>query len=190
MRSTGATFPPLPNKQYEIIYCDPPWEYGNKQHAGKGKPHTGGADTHYPVLKLADLKQLPVQDITYPPAALCFMWSSSPHLPQAIDLMRAWGFAYATVAFVWYKQKTNPGNYTMSECELCIVGKHNRIPERRGGRRNERQLISELRGAHSVKPNEARFRIERMFPNHARIELFARQTQTRWDVWGDAVTNV
>ena len=119
--------------------------------------------------------------------ALLFLWSSSPHLPQALDLLSAWGFAYATVAFVWDKQRANPGYYTLSQCELCVVGKRGRIPQPRGAR-NVRQFLSEMRGEHSAKPAEVRRRIEAMFPTQRKLELFARTAAEGWDCWGNEVT--
>ena len=170
---------------FEILYADPPWEYGNVQHNGKGRPTTGGAATHYPTMTIADLKRLDVPSITAPDA-LMFMWSSSPHLDQAVDLLRAWGFKWATVGFVWDKQRVNPGFYTMSQCELCLVGKRGRIPTPRGAR-NVRQFVSSLRGEHSEKPAEVRTRIEAMFPTQSKIELFARVRSPGWHAWGNEV---
>ena len=40
---------------------------------------------------------------------LLYMWTSSPHLDQAIKLGDGWGFDYKTIAFVWFKQNVNPG---------------------------------------------------------------------------------
>jgi N6-adenosine-specific RNA methylase IME4 len=120
---------------------------------------------------------------------LIFMWSSSPHLVQALELMKGWGFEYKTVAFVWDKQKVNPGYYTMSQVELCLVGKRGKIPIR--GSRNERQFLSEMRRSHSQKPDAVRDRIARMFPNVRKVELFARVATTGWSVWGNEVeTNI
>ena len=50
-----------------------------------------------------------------------------------------------------------------------------------------RQFISEMRGGHSSKPIEVRERIEQMFPTQRKIELFARDTATGWDSWGEGV---
>jgi N6-adenosine-specific RNA methylase IME4 len=173
--------------KYSIVYADPPWDYkGQKQHAGVGKPDTGAAVSHYDTMPIEDIKSMGVGDIVDNDASLLFLWSSSPHLPQALDVMYAWGFAWATVAFVWDKQKVNPGFYTMSQVELCLVGKMGKIPQPRGTR-NTRQLISEERGVHSAKPAEVRTRIEQMFPTQSKIELFARDTTPGWDVWGDGV---
>jgi N6-adenosine-specific RNA methylase IME4 len=173
-------------KKYSILYADPPWNYkGQKQHNGKGGKSTGSAAKHYGTLKLSDLKRLSVASVAAEDCLL-FLWSSSPHLDQAIDLMKSWGFKWATVGFVWDKQRVNPGFYTMSQCELCLIGKRGKIPKPRGAR-NIRQLVSELRGPHSVKPGEVRLRIERMFPELRKLELFARSAAPRWDCWGDEV---
>jgi N6-adenosine-specific RNA methylase IME4 len=138
-------------------------------------------------MKLAALKQLKVQDITAPDALL-FLWTSSPHLDQAIELMKAWGFSYTTIAFVWDKQKTNPSYYTLSQVEVCLVGKRGKIPTPRGSRK-ERQFISEMRGVHSKKPDEVRNRITRMFPTQRKLEMFARTAADGWSVWGNEVVS-
>ena len=174
------------NNKYSVIYCDPPWDYkGQKQHNGKGGKDTGGAIKHYDTVTLKDLKGLNVHTICEDDC-LMFMWTSSPHLDQAIDLMQAWGFKYATIAFVWDKQKVNPGFYTMSQCEICLVGKKGKIPQPRGAR-NVRQFISEMRGKHSEKPTAVRDRITEMFPTQKKIELFARNKTDGWDFWGNEV---
>ena len=173
----------FPTGTYEIIYADPPWDYkGQLQHAGAGSEDTGGAVCHYPTITLDDLKRLDVPSIAADDCLL-FMWATNPHLDQAIELGKAWGFAWATVAFVWDKVRVNPGFYTMSQCELCLVFKRGRIPAPRGAR-NVRQLVSEQRGAHSAKPDEVRRRIEAMFPDQSKIELFARAAAPGWDAWG------
>ena len=179
----GAPFAPLPPGPFEILYADPPWDYkGQLQHAGAGSRDTGGAVRHFPTLKLRDLCRLPIRDIAAE-QSLLFLWATSPHLDQAIDLGKAWGFDWATVAFVWDKERVNPGFYTMSQCELCLVFKRGRIPRPRGTR-NERQYLRQRRQRHSAKPEEARHRIERMFPTQRRIELFARGPTPGWTGWG------
>ena len=178
-----SLFPPLPTKKFEVLYADPPWDYkGQLQHNGAGGQETGGARKHYSTVTLDDLKQLDVPGISAD-ESLLFMWSSSPHLDQAIALGKAWGFAWATVAFVWNKMKTNPGFYTLSQCELCLVFRRGKIPAPRGAR-NIRQYVEVERGKHSEKPEEVRKRISAMFPHQAKIELFARNQSSGWYSWG------
>ena len=181
--NAGPAFPPLPSERFGIIYADPPWDYkGQLQHAGPASGDTGGAIRHYATVTLADLKKLPVGSLAAE-NCLLFLWATSPHLDQAIDLGKAWGFDWATVAFVWDKERVNPGSYTMSQCELCLVFRRGRIPTPRGAR-NERQLVRAERGPHSAKPEEVRRRIERMFPEQRKIELFARREVVGWTAWG------
>ena len=168
---------------FDIIYADPPWDYkGQLQHAGPGSEDTGGAVRHYSTVRLSDLKTLDVRSIAAEDSLL-FMWATSPHLDQAIELGKSWNFNWATVAFVWNKGRVNPGFYTLSQCELCLVFKRGRIPQPRGAR-DVRQLVTVERGPHSTKPEEVRKRIERMFPKQSRIELFARTTAPGWRSWG------
>lgn len=189
----SVEFPPLEHVaksgRYGIIYADPPWDYkGQLQHAGPGSGDSGGAIRHYSTVRLPDLMQLEVASIAAEDSLL-FLWATSPHLDQAIDLGKAWGFDWATVAFVWDKQRVNPGFYTMSQCELCLVFKRGRIPTPRGAR-NVRQLVSERRSEHSRKPAEVRRRIEAMFPDQRKIELFARDIDVPgWDTWGEEISH-
>ena len=186
-------FPQLPNKTYSIIYADPPWHYNGKMQfdrSGTTKENPNwqrdifisSACFKYPTLPTKDLMTLPIENIAEDDALL-FMWSSSPHLEQAISLGKAWGFEYKTVVFVWNKMNHNPGQYTLSYCELCLLFKRGRIPKPRGAR-NVKQLLEEPRGVHSQKPEEIARRIEKMFPIQSKIELFARHRRKGWDVWG------
>jgi N6-adenosine-specific RNA methylase IME4 len=188
METNRLTDIPLPTTKYSIIYADPPWDYkGQLQHNGAGGKDTGGATRHYHTETTQTMKKWGICDIAED-NCLLFMWASSPHLDQAIELGKAWGFKWATVAFVWYKQKTNPGFYTLSECELCLVFKKGKIPTPRGSRKI-RQMVSSLREHHSKKPIEVRHRIEQMFPCQKKIELFAREKADGWDCWGNEVDN-
>lgn len=188
-----SLFPPLPHKKYDIIYADPPWHYNGKlqfDKSSKDKENIdfsknifiSSASFQYPTLKIDELKKLHLPQIAKDDCLL-FMWSSSPHLEQAISLGRHWGFEYKTVAFVWDKMKHNPGQYTLSYCELCLVFKRGRIPKPRGAR-NIKQLVRVERTLHSQKPIEVLQNIEKMFPTQDKIELFARQTQVGWESWG------
>lgn len=186
-------YPDLPNEKYQIIYADPPWDYGGKMQFDKSsiKGENVGwkrdifisaANFKYPTIKTKDLKKIPIQQICADDCLL-FMWVTNPHLAQGIELGQAWGFEYKTVAFIWDKMNHNPGQYTLSNCEMCLVFKKGKIPTPRGAR-NIQQLVRAPRGAHSVKPNEVRENIVKMFPTQKKIELFARIKPEGWDVWG------
>jgi len=192
-------YPELPDKTFDIIYADPPWDYNGKMQfdkSGKGVDEINlsknifisSASFKYPTLKLDELKNIPVHDIAKD-NSLLFMWSTNPHLVQAMELGNAWGFEYRTVAFVWDKMTHNPGQYTLSNCELCLVFKGGKIPRPRGAR-NVQQLVRSARKKHSEKPIEVMQAIEKMFPTQDRIELFARQKVKGWSVWGLDMLNM
>ena len=186
-------YPPLPKEKYEIIYADPPWDYGGKmqydktaiksENVGfKKKIFISSAAFKYPTLKLNELKNLGVLKIAAE-NCLLFMWTTGPQLEKSIELGTAWGFEYRTVAFVWDKKIHNPGRYTLSQTEFVLVFKRGKIPTPRG-ERNIRQFISSPRGKHSEKPEEVILGITKMFPQQKKIELFARQNYIGWDNWG------
>ena len=183
----------LPKKKFDIIYADPPWHYNGKLQFDKSSKSSDMIDLKkkifvstsgfkYPTLKTSELMKIPIQKIAADDCLL-FMWTTNPHLEQAIELGKAWGFEYRTVAFIWDKMNHNPGKYTLSNCELCLLFKHGRIPTPRGAR-NIQQLVKSPRKKHSQKPIEVMEGIEKMFPHHKRIELFARKKTKGWSSWG------
>jgi len=188
-----SIFPKLPHKKFDIILADPPWHYNGKLQFDKSSIRKekidlsknifiSTSDFKYPTLKTSELMKLPVNEISKDDCIL-FMWTTSPHLTQAIELGKAWGFEYRTVAFVWDKMNHNPGQYTLSYCELCLLFKRGRIPRPRGAR-NVKQLIRSKRRKHSEKPIEVIQGITKMFPTQERIELFARKSIPGWTAWG------
>lgn len=186
-------YPPLPKEKYEVIYADPPWDYGGKMQYDRTsiksenigferKIFISSASFKYPTLKSDDLKKLNVASISSEDCLL-FMWTTGPQMANAVKLGEVWGFEYKTMAFVWDKQIHNPGRYTLSQTEFVLVFKKGKIPSPRGAR-NVRQLISLPRGNHSEKPEEIIRRITEMFPEQKKIELFARKNYVGWDNWG------
>lgn len=186
-------YPKLPNAKYQVIYADPPWDYGGKMQYDKTSIKTenigfekdifiSSAAFKYPTLKLKELTQLNVSTIADNDCIL-FMWTTGPQLQNAVKLGNAWGFEYKTVAFVWDKMVHNPGRYTLSQTEFVLVFKKGRFPTPRGAR-NIKQLVSVHRGKHSEKPIEIIRGITEMFPQQKKIELFARKNFIGWDNWG------
>ena len=177
-------------QKYSIIYADPPWRYQERTFSGNRVTHS--VEDHYATLTTDELKIWNVQSICEKDCLL-FMWTSNPHLAEAIDLGQAWGFKYVTVGFVWDKMRTTVGHYTLSQCELCLLFKRKggKIPRPRG-QRNVKQFLSVERGKHSAKPQEVHDRITKMFPSQMKFEMFARQEYCSpldegWDHWGNEI---
>jgi len=173
----------LPNKKYKILLIDPPWEYEDKAKAGNR-----GADSHYPVMSLEKIRNLPINDIADDDSIL-FLWATFPLLNQALYIIKAWEFEYKTVAFTWIKT-TNTGsffmgmgNWTRSNAELCLLATKGKPKRINGG---ISQIIkTTYNGIHSKKPDLVRNRIVQLCGDLPRIELFARTKVQGWDVWGN-----
>jgi N6-adenosine-specific RNA methylase IME4 len=175
-------------KKYQIIYADPPWKYGNT-----GGSKWSPASNYYKVMSFEEIKALKetlIDKIIDNNSCLLFLWVVSAELPKCIEVAQHWGFKYITVAFVWYKNRANVGNYTMSGCELCLLFKKGTIPKDRVRNPGQKQFFAESVSKHSRKPAEIRRRIEAMYPKSKKIELFAREKHLKWDVWGDEVHGI
>jgi N6-adenosine-specific RNA methylase IME4 len=172
--------------KYNIIYCDPPWQYRDKANAGKR-----GACHKYDVMTLEDIKRLDVPSLAADDCLLA-MWWVPPMPNEALEVVKAWGFKPKTMqGFTWHKlSKTGAkdhfgmGNYTRANAECCLFavrGKPKRICAA------VRSLIVAPVGRHSAKPDEARQRLVQLMGDVSRVELFARTAAPGWDVWGNQV---
>jgi len=180
----------LIDKQYELIYLDPPWAYNSK--ACHTTSFRGGACGHYNVMKMADLANLDFARVSAPNSVM-MMWGTAPMLPEQIKLMEHWGWKYKTIGFVWIKlnKKANsffmgPGAYTRANSEFVLIGVRGKYqaPEAR----NIFQPILSRLEQHSRKPDVARHRIELLYPQLLpRAEFFATEVSEGWDCYGFAI---
>jgi len=141
-------------------------------------------------MNTADICALPVKDITAENSIL-FMWATFPKIPDALEVIKAWGFTFKTVGFVWVKKNKKSdslfwgmGMWTRSNAEICLIalkGKPQRIDC------GVHQVIISPVEAHSKKPDEIRTRIIQLVGDLPKVELFARQAPPGWEVWGNQV---
>jgi N6-adenosine-specific RNA methylase IME4 len=182
------------NKKYQVIYADPPWKYDNNIDKAYTSKKTGfSIENHYPTMESKDIAELPIKDMADKDCAL-FIWTTDTHMPQALEVMKAWGFNYKNIAFVWEKQ-TNKGNpvsllspWTQKTYEICLFGTKGAMTKHKKDN-TIKQMVKAERLRHSQKPQEVADRIVRMFPECSRIELFARDAKEGWDVWGNEIEN-
>lgn len=168
--------PVLPTDKFRVIYADPPWSYGNTM-----PDYMGVQDDHYPVMKLREIAELPVRDMTADDAVL-FLWVTSPILEESFDVVRGWGFRYKA-SFVWDKVRHVMGHYNSVRHELLLVcTRGSCLPD---VARLFDSVQSIERGKHSQKPEEFRDIIDTIYPYGRRIELFARRPSEGWEVWGN-----
>jgi N6-adenosine-specific RNA methylase IME4 len=162
--------------QFDTIYADPAWDYGNKA-------TRAAAEDHYGTMSLDDIKDLPVAELAAE-QSLLYLWTTTSFLFDAFFVMREWGFEYKT-NIVWDKQTMGLGNYYRISHEHLLVGT-------RGGLRsngaNQLTVVPAPREKHSAKPHVFRDIIENTAPGNRRLELFAREQRPGWSVWGNQVS--
>lgn len=173
----------LVGEGYEVIYADPPWQYQDRN-------CNGSAEGHYSTMKLVDIMALPVSKIAAENAVL-LMWATWPLMPEAMQVIEAWGFKYKTIGFNWIKRNRSDcgfffglGRWTRGNAEPCLLATRGK-PKRVNNAVS--QLIFEPIGRHSAKPPVVRDRICELLGDKKRIELFARNRTPGWDVWGNEV---
>ncbi len=175
----------MTNKKYQIIYADPPWTYQN------GGVPQGGVNAQYKTMTLAEIKALPVRDISDNPSVL-LLWATFPQLAEALEVIKAWGFEYKTLGFSWLKTNKDGspvfgvGYYAKSNQEVCLLGVKGKAHSLVKSNKVSSVVITG-RTKHSEKPAIVRDKIIELFGDLPRIELFARQKTEGWDVWGNEV---
>lgn len=180
--------------QYGCILADPPWAY--QAWSGSALPQRD-SEPHYPTMQAAEIAALPVAQVAGKDCVL-FLWVTWPTLPQAMDLIKTWGFVYKTCAFNWTKANASQidmfrddvtpdmllGYWTRANTEPCLLATRGKPKRLDAG---VRQAIIEPRREHSRKPDCVRDRIERLVTGPY-LEMFARQSRPGWDSWGNETT--
>ena len=174
----------LPDGKYTVIYADPPWNYNDKQ-GGTISKRYGAAEKHYPSMNLISLKSMDIQRLSAKNAVL-FLWATSPLLPDALELCRAWDFQYKS-AFIWDKIKHNMGHYNSVRHEMLLIATKGKCTPQIPKLFNSVQTI-ERTAKHSEKPEKFREIIDTLYPEGNRIELFRRGKPVKnWVVWGNEI---
>jgi len=174
-------FTGLRKRHYGVLLVDPPWKFKTWSPKGKGR----SADRHYRTMNTADIHDMPVGELAAKDCVL-LMWTTWPHLLDALAVIEGWGFFYKTCGFVWVKVKANKpqignGYWTRANSEPCLLATRGH-PRRLN--RDVPQIIAEPRREHSRKPDCIRKHIERLVAGPY-LELFARSRRRGWDCWGD-----
>ena len=180
---------PFPDKKYDVIYADPPWDVmGGPRWASNGLSRP----LDYPTMKVDEIKAMPIKNIRANPCRL-FMWTINKYLKEAFEIMGAWGFDYSTT-LVWCKDPNGiglGGTFSITT-EFLLFGYCGKCQNKK---RHDTTWWKAKRGRHSRKPDVFRDLIDETFDGD-KIELFARPLTPMfpkmdgWDVWGDEVESV
>lgn len=198
MVAAGASVSATP-RRYRTIVADPPWPYSEgfvslgTNHTIRGRKRTPQErgpiqkkPLPYPSMSLAEIEALPLPALADDSCRL-FLWATMRYLPNAMDLLGAWGFTYKQT-IVWDKTPNfSPlgGSVAPNAAEFLIVATRGN-PERKGRWTTSVVRARKARTTHSRKPETFQDIIEQVSPGPY-LELFARRPRLGWDVWGNEV---
>lgn len=180
----------FPSK-YRVVIADPPWAY----RVARGE---GVSEEQYQLMTDEEIAAMPVPELAMKNCAL-FLWGTWPKLPEALDVMRAWGFEYVT-GFPWVKTATNHsrdkpaekitlsygvGYWVRGVSEYILIGRKGKVSAPR--LKGFMGLISpNLK--HSRKPDSVHEIAEAI--GGPCLELFARRARLGWTVFGNEIQDV
>jgi N6-adenosine-specific RNA methylase IME4 len=177
--------------RYPIVAADPAWRY----EGWNSDEATYDRGPRYPTMPLEEICALPVPDLATE-IALLLLWVPSAHLKQAFEVIGAWGFSHYCGESVWVKTdpdspdviKLDPapglGHWQRNQHESLLIARRGDFPQPPPHLRLPSVFFAPRRG-HSVKPDEPYARIERLYPELPKIELFARARRPGWEAWGN-----
>lgn len=168
---------------FGLIMADPPWSYEMRSERGYGR----APEAHYRTMDLAAIKALPVEMLAAEDCLL-WLWALGPQLPQALEVISAWGFTFKTSGH-WAKVGASGKQHFGTGYILRNAGEPFILATRGAPKtsRSVRSVVIAPVREHSRKPDEAFVSAERLMPESRRLELFSRQRRAGWSSWGDEV---
>ncbi len=164
--------------KFPVILSDPPWMYDE----GTADP-TRVIGNQYPPMPLQDICDLDVGKVAATDEAVLFLWATVPLLPEAFEVMKAWGFEYRSGA-CWDKVLTGMGYWFRGQHELLLVGVRGNPPKPAPGSRSTSMLREQRSSTHSKKPDVVYRLIETYYPELPKLEMFCRDPRDGWTAWG------
>ena len=129
------------------------------------------------------ISAMPVREIAAKNSVL-FLWATNPLMPEAFEVMKAWGWKYKTL-LTWEKTNgTGMGYWFRGVTEHLLLGVRGDVQAFRSPIKN---LVRCNVGRHSAKPQQVHDIIESVTQGMNRVELFARLHRPGWTAWGNQV---
>jgi N6-adenosine-specific RNA methylase IME4 len=171
--------------KFKTVLADPPWQFINR--TGKVAPEHRRL-SRYNTMTAAEIGALPVAELVDDPAHL-YLWVPNALLPEGLEVLRAWGFAYKS-NIIWHKLRKDGGSdgrgvgfYFRNVTEILLFGVRGRNARTRQLGRTQVNYLGTRKREHSRKPDEQYTLIEGCSPGPY-LELFARGARPGWTGWG------
>lgn len=172
----------FPDKKYQIIVIDPPWDVKKITHSARQKQ----IEMDYQTMSLSEITELPVAKLAQE-QCLCFLWTTQKYLFNARDILQHWGFHHL-LTMVWEKTYGRSAGMPLFgfrwNAEFALVG-YTQKPELWPKRKLIPAVFQAPNIRHSQKPDVFYEMIEPL--GEPRIDIFARKQRAGWDVWGNEV---
>lgn len=197
--------------KFNLISSDPPWAFGDRLQKMKSSTKRS-AQSQYSTLTASEVAALDVPSIADPQYCLLALWVPSVLLPEGFEVMKAWGFNYKQT-FIWVKTKKNltkhvkklidagkevdvnelmafgMGRLFRQSHEIALIGTMGKVYTHLQNK-SQRSVMFDINRGHSTKPELLQDRLDRMFPEAKKLEMFGRRLRSNWTVIGDGVTGV
>lgn len=188
--------------KYDIIVADPPWAFSDKL-AAMAKPVRRSATSHYQTLTLKEICDLDVLNLANPEGCMLALWVPGSLIESGLSVVKSWGFKHKQV-FVWVKSKKpgkkpgvlqdpndllafGMGRLMRQTHEIALIGTSGKSIYPKLKDHSQRSVDISPATAHSVKPSGLQDRLDLMFPDARKLEIFARRLRPAWTCIGDAV---
>jgi len=158
-RDLTLVSPPLPNGRSS-------WSTPIRPGSSENPSSAYAPENHYPTMPLEKIKtfEVPAAD-----NAVLFLWAVASKLPEALEVMAAWGFEYKT-SLVWVKDWIRPWHLGPAPPRALAHRQEGQLPTADPEDRPN-SVIEAPRGAHSEKPALVYELIERAYPLASKLEL-------------------
>ncbi len=177
-------------RKFGTVLADPPWRFINR--TGKMAPEHRRL-SRYETMSTEEICSLPVSDISADPSHL-YLWAPNALLPEALTVMKAWGFDYKS-NIIWHKIRKDRGSdgrgvgfYFRNVTEVILFGVRGKGARTLSAGRRQVNYIATRKREHSRKPDEQYELIESCSWG-PRIELFSRGERKGWACWGNQATD-
>lgn len=183
------------DRKYPCIVADPPWEIAKR--IGVGGRRRNETVVPYPMMKLEEIKALPVREWAAPKAHL-YLWSTRRLFREgtAATVARAWGFE-PVGEIIWGLRNAGTGGGTLTnDHEPILVCSRGGATFPKGEPCGvwfwKQPYVKHSSGVpmkeHSAKPPALQDLVERLSPGPY-LELFARKQRLGWSTWGNEALN-
>ena len=172
----------LPEGKYRTLVVDPPWK--TEKILREVRPNQVEMDylllTAEEIRDFRDKKGKAIPDLFNLNGCHVYLWTTHKHLPDALEILKAWGVKYQCV-LTWIKNVGMTPYSWMYSTELVLFGRVGNLDLLKKGERLD--FYGKVR-EHSRKPDEFYELVKKVSPA-PRIDVFSREKREGFDQYGN-----